>query len=82
MADERHKCDGYTPPNQLHQHKDGKWFFCDEIGYNEFGPFDTREQASTLLDQYTHWLETGERPTDPEALFNQQILLNVMSGRV
>lgn len=36
--------------------KDGKFFFYDETWTNEYGPYDTREQAQTALQKYSESL--------------------------
>ena len=43
---------------QLVYQKGDGWFFSDET-YDEHGPFLTEEEASSMLNKYIKWLETG-----------------------
>jgi hypothetical protein len=36
----------------VHQHKDGSWWWCDEGWVDEFGPFDTKEEAEQSCLKY------------------------------
>jgi len=45
------------PVNPIHQNADGKWYFWDEIWVNEIGPYDTREEANTAINEYAADLE-------------------------
>jgi len=45
------------PVNPIHQNADGKWYFWDEIWVNEIGPYETREEANTAINEYAADLE-------------------------
>lgn len=49
--------DQIQEPNPIHQNKDGLWYFWDETGSEEIGPFPTRERAESFLKEYLHWLD-------------------------
>lgn len=38
--------------NPVHQNKDNKWYFWDEIWCTEYGPFDTETEANVQLSIY------------------------------
>ena len=43
--------------NPIHQNADGKWYFWDEIWVDEIGPYETREEANTAINEYAADLE-------------------------
>jgi hypothetical protein len=47
--------------------RDGKWFFWDETGANDHGPFETKEQAINELNKYCEWLDS-KHPLDQATL--------------
>ena len=49
----------YTPPDPVHRHDDGTWWFWDETWCDEMGPYDHEDEANLVLRMYGHWLETG-----------------------
>lgn len=52
--------DSYHPPDPVHRHIDGSWWFYDETWADEIGPYDHEDEAHLLLRLYGHWLETGQ----------------------
>lgn len=49
----------YTPPPDIWQEDDGKWYHRDESEQSH-GPFDTKEDAEKALSAYVKWLEGGD----------------------
>jgi hypothetical protein len=45
----------------IHQHEDGKWYFCDETWADELGPYESREEADKMLTEYCRYLDEGPR---------------------
>jgi len=39
-------------PNPIHQHSNGKWYFCDEAWSDCYGPFETEEEAQIACKEY------------------------------
>jgi len=46
--------------NPIHQKKDGKWCFWDEVWSDELGNYDTEEEARKGLREYCEWLGKKE----------------------
>ena len=44
----------------IHQDKKGQWYFWDEIGYYEYGPYSTPEEAQEELEKYCKELNYSE----------------------
>ena len=36
----------------VHQNKDGKWYFWNEILADEYGPYNTEDECNIGLDEY------------------------------
>lgn len=36
----------------VHLCEDGKWYFWDEVYFDELGPYDTKEECQTAFDKY------------------------------
>jgi hypothetical protein len=46
-------CNGsYKPPNPVHQHDDGTWWFCNEVWADESGPYSSKEAVEAALANY------------------------------
>lgn len=41
-----------TRGNLMRQKTDGKWYFSDELGVEEYGPYDSELEARAALDKY------------------------------
>lgn len=41
-----------SPPDPVFQHEDGSWWFADEVWADEYGPYETEEQAREQLLAY------------------------------
>lgn len=51
-----------TPPDPVHQHEDGSWYFYDEVWTNEYGPYPSKEKCDAALSNYvTKFLETNHQ---------------------
>lgn len=51
-----------SPPDPVHQHKDGTWWFYDELWVDEYGPFKDEAEAKTHLQAYFEkWLEGNQQ---------------------
>jgi hypothetical protein len=50
---------GYHPPDPVHVHADGTWWFWDETWCDELGPYACEDEARHLLKSYGVFLETG-----------------------
>lgn len=44
----------------IHQDKKGQWYFWDQIGYYEYGPYLTSEEAQEELEKYCKELNYSE----------------------
>jgi hypothetical protein len=44
--------------------ENGQWFFWDETWADRLGPYPTEARARQRLEQYCHFLDTGEVPLD------------------
>ena len=42
----------FKSPRVIHQNKDGKWYFWDEIWSYEYGPYDTHKECAKALRNY------------------------------
>lgn len=49
----------YCEKEYIHK-KNGKFYFWDEIGYTEYGPYDTYEEANSRFVEYCYYLEGGK----------------------
>lgn len=46
----------------IRQHEDdGKWYFANEVWSDEYGPYDTREEADEALTEYCRYLNEGPK---------------------
>lgn len=53
-------CDFNQPSNPVHRHRDGSWWFYDEVWVEEFGPFSSEEEANDHCVRYAKHIEDGE----------------------
>jgi hypothetical protein len=44
------------PENWIRTDNKGDWYFWDETGAHDCGPFKTKEEAVTALKEYAKWL--------------------------
>jgi hypothetical protein len=46
----------------INQHEDdGKWYFINETWSDEYGLYETREEADKMLTEYCRYLNEGPR---------------------
>jgi len=43
--------------NPIHQNEDGKWYFWDEVWCDEYGPFDSEQEAINECNMYCEIME-------------------------
>jgi hypothetical protein len=48
------KENSFHPPNPVHEHNDGTWWFYLETWADEAGPYESEEQANKMLTRYGH----------------------------